>query len=286
MVVLHRSACLLGILLLCACSDPTELMLVVKAGPGLTFGPGQEINVLGVRVQQANSPPTQWFYTRTVDLCPVSSSPTATCRPQQYATANYDGALTLPVHLLFSPGSQGLNDDVRVWVDALPGNNTDPAKATTPVLTAGVRFHFSEGHRLWLELPLFEQCLGVLTCQAMDQVCGIDKNCTSLTATGTDPDKTTDLAGGHTDMSSTDAGSGVVDLATADGADLAVSTPQDMSGDMTAVVDMVPSGACGVSGIACCDGGLCASGICVTTASASWPPQVGTPAAMQTQMCQ
>lgn len=277
MVVLHRSACLLGVLLLSACSDPTELMLVVKAGPGLTFGPGREISVLGVQVQQASSPATQWFYTRTVDLCPVSDSPMADCRPQKYATADYDGSLTLPFHLLFSPGSEGLKDDVRVWVDALPGNITDPAKAATPVLAGGVRFHFSEGHRLWLELPLFEQCLGVLTCQATDQVCGIDKNCTTVTPTTTDPDKTTttDLATSDRDMASTDQGSGTGDLGADAGlADLAGTAPQDMvtAGEMGDLM-------CGQLNTPCCANGVpCAMGMCTAT-TAFPPPQSGTPAA-------
>src|SRR5207253_258427 len=109
------------VLVLAACSSPTELMLVVKAGPGLTFGNGGLVNGLRVQVQPAGQSTGVFFFTRSIDLCSPTEQGSPDCRPQQYASPDYDKALTLPVRLLLEPGSLGETDDVRIWVDALLG---------------------------------------------------------------------------------------------------------------------------------------------------------------------
>ena len=272
-------AALLGLVGLAACSDPTELMLIVKAGPGLTYGPtaDKDISQLIVRVQLAGDPKDLWFHERTIELCPTDDSPMATCRPQKYADKDYEGSLTLPVRLLFAPGSVGVKQESRVEVAALA------ADGTTKVLDGAVRFRFSDGHRLWLEVPLFKQCLGKTTCFETDQLCGSDRNCTTASASMTKPpdaDSSTlgDMASSVDSGSSVDASMPVGDMATFPSADL--SSPVDMSvmssdlsishADMFSTVDLsaAPSdfaavtpdlAACAV-GMACCASNVCSGG--------------------------
>jgi hypothetical protein len=209
-------------------------MLVVKAGSGLTVGTGAQIDQIRVRAQPASDSPTgAFFFDKYVPLCTVEGP---TCRPTKFATEDYEGSLTLPIHFLLQPGDQGLNDDIRVWVDGLSNN--------TVVLASGLRFHFSKGHRLWLELPLFPQCLGMVTCQEEDLACGSDTDCVSYVPTRVD--------------SSDDAGqSPTADLS---GDDL--SSNADFA---QAPIDLAPvfadlSAPCGVDGLPCCTTGTPCTG--------------------------
>ena len=38
-------------------------------------------------------------------------------------------------------------------------------------LSSGVHFTFSKGNRLWIELPLFGECVGDLDCEPTDTAC-------------------------------------------------------------------------------------------------------------------
>ena len=277
-------ASLLCFLALSACSNPTELMLIVKAGPGLTFGPkgNEDISILNVRVQEIDSDPQQWFYQRVVNLCPSDDAPGATCRPQKFVDKNYDGSLTLPIRLLFEPGSLGLVKDTRIEIDAISGDGKG-----TKVLAGAVRFRFSDGHRLWVEIPLFKQCLGVVACVDTDQICGIDTNCKTETPSARKPgdadepavgDMTTvagDLSSGPLDMTLPAAidmsTSGVVDLASA--TDMPMPTT-DLSGsqpDMSAAMDLASHDAavCDSGGMPCCTLACMSGQMCV------WVPQMG-----------
>ena len=241
------------ICLAAGCQAPTELMLIVKAAPGLTFGLGADIDSLHVQVQPADEPPLDFYYTRSLDLCPKEMAGSVDCRPQQYASPDYADALTLPVRFLLEPGDNGLDKEIRIWVDALKAGYAQPRLAN------GMRFKFSRGHRLWLELPLYRQCLDNLTCQATDQVCDKNKNCSSIEPTTSEP-----------------APDGVdVDLAGLDlrGVDLAefVAPPDLFVLDMQAPSPDLAF-ACGASNEPCCTPGLgctgsltCSGGFCVDT---------------------
>lgn len=164
-----RRALLAVALVAGACTDSTELMLIVKTGPGLSFGRGGDIDALRVSVQPALNDPMVFTLTRSIELCSPTEVGTPSCRPQRYAASDYDGALTLPVRLLLEPGGIGADEEVRVWVDALAGSRVRMAN--------GLRFRFAPNRRLWLEVPLYRECLGFVACQPADRLCRVAREC-------------------------------------------------------------------------------------------------------------
>ncbi len=213
----RRSALALALLALCveACADPTELMLIVKSTPGLSAGPGGDIDALHVRVQPANGEPQVFTYARNVALCGLSEQGKEDCRPQRYAEADYDKALTLPVRFLLEPGNVAKDELVRVWVDAQLGSKVRIAN--------GLTFRFSPGRRLWLEIPLYRDCLGVIECQPADRICGVGRVCTEVLPTlEPPPDVDTE--------------------------------PNDLAGLLNPVD---AAQACGMAGIQCCEASTC-----------------------------
>jgi len=211
---------LLSTLGICAvgCGDPTELMLIIKAAPGLSFGAGGDINALRVSIQPASGEPQVFTYTRSVALCGLTEQGQADCRPQRYVDPDYDKSLTLPVRLLLQPGNVDQDELVRVWIDAQLGSKV--------LIANGLKFRFSPGRRLWLELPLYRECLGVLACQTEDKICGIDQACSDARPTTEAPPD--------------------VDLET-----------NDLAGLLN-VVDAAQ--ACGMPGMQCCQGEACFAG--------------------------
>ena len=178
-----------------ACSSPTELMLVIKAGPGLRIADGapQSIDSLEVQAGPRTGDPTNqnFFFGKIIGLCTEGDQPD--CRPQQYAARDYMGALTLPIQLLLEPGSQGLDEEIHVWVDGYKSTGEHQ-------LSSGVHFTFSKGNRLWIELPLFGECVGDLDCEPTDTACiatGTDRNCVDIPATSYEPDMATAPDGMH-----------------------------------------------------------------------------------------
>jgi hypothetical protein len=196
---------------LAACERSSELMLVIKAASGLTVGPGNDIDTLRVQVQPADQPAQEWYFTRLVELCDVEHKGNPTCRPQQYADDDYSGSLTLPLRLLFIPGDQGFDREIRIWVDALKTGYQEARLAN------GLRFKFSRGHRLWLELPLYRQCLDDIDCEAADQVCNKNRECESLMPSETEPPPDPSELDGGVDLA-------VPDLTVAD-----LSEPPDLA---------------------------------------------------------
>ena len=175
-----RRLCVLA-LLVAGCGAPTELMLIVKATAGLGIGPKQDIDTLRISVQPADEEPTVFYFTRSVELCPLADRGLPTCRPQQFADPDYDGALTLPIRFLLQPGADSVGKEVRVWIDGLS------AGYTMPRLQSGLRFKFARGHRLWLEVPLYKDCLDYLACQEQDLLCGKNRDCTMAQPTTSPP---------------------------------------------------------------------------------------------------
>ena len=217
------SARALALLVTCGsllgCGDPTELMLIVKAAPGLSFGGGGDIDGLLVSVQRANGDPLIFSYTRAIALCSPLDIGNPDCRPQRYAEPDYDKSLTLPVRLLLQPGDIDKSEPIRIHVDAQLGAKVRIAN--------GLKFEFSPGRRLWLELPLYRECLGVVKCEQQDQSCGIDRDCTSLQPT-TEPPPDVDRV------------------------------PNDLAGIMS---PPDAAQACGALGMACCQGQVCAASL-------------------------
>jgi len=259
-------ALLLACALLAACEGPTEVMLIVKAAPGLTFGPGADIDTLHVQAQPAGDDPLDFYFTKLVSLCAPADRGTADCRPQQFVDDSYDGALTLPVRLLMVPGDHGLDEEIRVWVDALKSGYAQPRIAN------GMRFRFSRGKRLWLELPLYHQCLDDVACEAQDQVCDKNRDCTSVAPTDSEP--------GADDASDAGDPTPPPDLAHACGASgqpCCEEVDPPCTGALACQNDYCidPTAPCGQFGQACCGAPAApciGNGICDTDSETCQPP--------------
>jgi len=251
-----------------ACSSPTELMLVIKAGPGLQIGNGAAQSIDSLEVQ-AGPRTGDFFFSKTIDLCNQPDQPN--CRPQRFAAPDYMGALTLPIQLLLEPGSQGLDEEVHVWIDGYKSTGEHQ-------LASGLHFTFSKGKRLWIELPLFGQCVGDLECEPTDTACvatGSDRNCVDIVPTAVEPDMATAHDGGFTssDGSTTDGMSGGADGSVDQGtADLGV-------GDL-GTIDLAGAdfAGCGTGG-GCCPGSTCMGGVCMSVNSQQTMPFPGEPTA-------
>ncbi len=200
------------ILALGACAR-SEILLTISES-GLVIG--TDIDNLQIEVQPASDPPTtgNWYFSKSIDLCADPGQPK--CQPQSYVDSDYKDALTFPIALLIMPGDSSFSADIRVWV-----NGYERGKQ---VMAAGDRFPFAKGKRLYVDIPLYAQCLGDLSCQALDQACASDLNCVTIPTT-----------------------------TTPNPADMAGSPPPDasMHGDLSV--------ACGQLGLNCCDGSSCES---------------------------
>jgi hypothetical protein len=193
----------------------TEILLTVSES-GLVIG--TDIDNLQIEVQPASDPPTagNWYFSKSIDLCANPGQPD--CQPQAFVDSDYTHALTFPIALLIMPGDPSFSADIRVWVNGY--------EAGKQVMAAGDRFPFAKGKRLYVDIPLYSQCLGDLSCQALDQACASDLNCVSIPTT-----------------------------TTPNPADMAGSPPPDatMLGDLSV--------ACGQIGLNCCNGSSCGSGL-------------------------
>jgi len=160
-------------------------MLVIKAGPGLQVGNGASQSIDSLNVQAGPRSGDVFFYTKTIDLCTTPGQ--TDCQPEAYVSRDYSGKLTLPIQLLLTPGSHGLDEEIHVWVDGYKSTGEHQ-------LSSGVHFMFSKGERLWIELPLFGECVGDLSCEPTDTACvatGTDRNCVDIMPTRYEPDMAT-----------------------------------------------------------------------------------------------
>ena len=215
-----RYAVLVSALALAACSKPTELLLTVEAVAPLSFGTGGDIDSLRILAQPAADDPNLFFYSRTITLCAPDMAGATDCQPQQYVGVDYKDSLTLPIRFLLSPGDTNFTGKVRVWVNAL---KTGYAQQR---LSEGFLFQFVQGRRLWLDLPLYDQCLDDLTCQAADEICNEARDCQMIQPSLTPP--VDDLAPAPPDLT---------------------PPPADMAFQ------------CGIVDHACCAGGMCNPGL-------------------------
>jgi hypothetical protein len=271
----------LGGVALSGCQAQTEVMVVIKAAKSLSFGQGKDIDSLELKGQPASDSSDLYTYTKLVDLCSIDLAGQPDCRPEPFASPDYAGSLTLPLRILMRPGALAPDATVRIYVLAeqnIRDGNGDTV--THQRLRNHFEFQFAPNHRLWLEVPLYGECLDQRACENTNQICKAD--CPPA-ADGTIPSFCCDTLTPSPNEDNSDPPSAADQSVLADltplpeDPDLAVAcggkgqaccanmSCPGMTGGLTCTGGFCsdPNDTCGVLGKPCCAGSMCmAGGVC------------------------